>query len=183
MKLPRRCKAGGRPEFPPNFRSRGLRTGGKLAPWRPVSLPFSGFSVLALVVLALAWPAAAQELSDGDRAAIRDVISRQVEAFRRDDGEAAFGSPRPTSAACSARPDTFMDMVRQGYQPVYRPRVFDFGEIVDAERPADPEGPCRRSRRPAGDAFYPMTRCPTEAGASTAAICRRRKNTRPDRVT
>ena len=28
-------------------------------------------------------------------------------------------------------PEIFMDMVRQGYQPVYRPRVFDFREIVE----------------------------------------------------
>ena len=26
--------------------------------------------------------------------------------------------------------DVFMDMVRQGYQPVYRPRLFEFREIV-----------------------------------------------------
>ena len=29
----------------------------------------------------------------------------------------------------------FMDMVRQGYQPVYRPRAFDFREIVSLRWP------------------------------------------------
>src|ERR1700754_3090764 len=90
--------------------------------------------LLALFLsLALAWPAMAQDaaLSDTDRAAIRDVIGRQVEAFRRDDGDAAFGFASPTIQRMFGSSDIFMDMVRQGYQPVYRPRVFDFAEIVE----------------------------------------------------
>ena len=84
-----------------------------------------------LLAFALAWPAAAQELSDSDRAAIRDVISQQLEAFRRDDGNAAFGFASPDVQRLFGTAQTFMDMVRKGYQPVYRPRVFDFGNIVD----------------------------------------------------
>jgi hypothetical protein len=84
-----------------------------------------------LLVLSLAWPAAAQELSDGDRAAIRDVISRQVEAFRSDDAEAAFGLASPDIQRLFGAPQIFMDMVRRAYQPVYRPRAFTFGNIVE----------------------------------------------------
>src|SRR6188768_2675750 len=91
--------------------------------------------LLALLVVALGLAlgqAAAQEpsLSESDRAAIRDIIGRQVEAFRRDDGDAAFGLASPTIQGMFGTSEIFMDMVRQGYQPVYRPRVFDFREIV-----------------------------------------------------
>ena len=115
-----------------------------------------------LLALALAWPAAAQQapLSDSDRAAIRDVISRQVEAFRRDDGDAAFSFASPDVQRLFGTAQTFMDMVRKGYRPVYRPRVFDFGNIVEMNgQPTQrvhvvgPDG--RRV-----NALYPMTRLP-----------------------
>ena len=113
-----------------------------------------------LLALALAWPAAAQELSDSDRAAIRDVISQQLEAFRRDDGNAAFSFASPDVQRLFGTAQIFMDMVRKGYRPVYRPRVFDFGNIVDMNgQPTQrvhvvgPDG--RRV-----NALYPMTRLP-----------------------
>src|SRR6516164_7473734 len=75
--------------------------------------------------------AQAQSLSSADRAAIRQVIQAQVDAFRRDDGGAAFSYASPMIQGMFGTPEVFMDMVRQGYQPVYRPRAFDFREIVD----------------------------------------------------
>jgi hypothetical protein len=81
------------------------------------------------LLLGFALPAAAQ-VSPADREAIRDVIQGQVEAFRRDDGEAAFGFASPAIRGMFGSADMFMDMVRQGYQPVYRPRAFEFREIV-----------------------------------------------------
>ena len=71
--------------------------GAKLA-----SMAFRLFALFALL-LGFAGTAQAQSVSDADRAAIRQVIQAQVDAFRRDDGDAAFGSPRPRSRACSAR--------------------------------------------------------------------------------
>jgi hypothetical protein len=123
--------------------------------------------LLALLLLALAVvPAAAQEtaqdpaLSEADRAAIRDVIGRQVEAFRRDDGDSAFGFASPNIQRMFGSSDIFMDMVRQGYQPVYRPRVFDFREIVDLHgQPAQKVHVVGPDGRPV-TAFYPMTRLP-----------------------
>jgi hypothetical protein len=115
---------------------------------------------MAFLALALASPAAAQELSDSDRAAIRDVIGKQVEAFRRDDGDAAFSFASPDVQRLFGTARTFMEMVRRGYQPVYRPRVFDFGNIVELNgQPTQrvhvvgPDG--RRV-----NALYPMTRLP-----------------------
>lgn len=99
-------------------------------------------------------------LSDGDRAAIRDVIGRQVEAFRRDDGDAAFGLASPDIQRLFGTSQTFMDMVRRAYQPVYRPRAFDFGKVVELNGQPTQKvhvvGPDGRRVY----AFYAMTRLP-----------------------
>lgn len=121
--------------------------------------------LLALLCLllgtALPVVATAQEpLSAADRSAIHDTIQGQVDAFRRDDGNAAFGYASPMIQGMFGSPAIFMDMVRQGYQPVYRPQSFDFAEIVELNgqptqkvRVVGPDG------RPV-NAFYPMTRLP-----------------------
>lgn len=98
------------------------------------------------LILGFAMPAAAQ-VSPSDEAAIRETIQAQVDAFRRDDGEAAFGFASPNIRSLFGTSDIFMDMVRQGYRPVYRPQVFEFREIVT------PDG------RPV-TAYYPMSRLP-----------------------
>jgi hypothetical protein len=117
---------------------------------------------MALVLLVLAGMASAQQLalSDTDRAAIRDIIGRQVEAFRRDDGDTAFGLASPTIQGMFGSPGIFMDMVRQGYQPVYRPKVFDFREIVELDgQPTQKVHVVGPDGRPV-TAFYPMTQLP-----------------------
>ena len=122
-------------------------------------MAFRLVALLALI-LGLAAPAAAQDVSSADRSAIRDIIQSQVEAFRRDDGEQAFGFASPAIRQMFGTSDVFMDMVRQGYQPVYRPRVFEFREIVSLHgqvtqkvHVVGPDG------RPV-TAFYPMTQLP-----------------------
>src|SRR6478736_8138115 len=115
------------------------------------------FLAFLLLALCLGNSVAAQDtLSDADRAAIRDVIGRQVEAFGRDDGETAFGFASPTIRRMFGSAEIFMDMVRQGYQPVYRPRVFDFREIVELHgQPAQKVHVIGPDGRP-HTAFYPM---------------------------
>ena len=118
--------------------------------------------LLALValMLGLAGVAEAQSLSDADRAAIRQTIQAQVDAFRRDDGSAAFGYASPTIQGLFGSPDVFMDMVRQGYQPVYRPRAFDFRDIVELHgQPAQTVDVVGPDGRPV-TAIYPMRRLP-----------------------
>ena len=126
------------------------------------SRPATAFFLFALVglILGLAAPVFAQDLSAADRSAIRDAIQGQVDAFRRDDGEGAFGYASPTIRGMFGTSDIFMDMVRQGYQPVYRPRTFDFREIVTLHgqvtqkvHVVGPDG------RPV-TAFYPMVQLP-----------------------
>ena len=82
--------------------------------------------LLSMLVL-LAAPVRSQDASE--QAAIRDVIEKQIDAFRRDDGEAAFGFASPTIRGMFGSADVFMEMVRRGYQPVYRPRSIRFGKL------------------------------------------------------
>lgn len=115
------------------------------------------FLALLGALLALALPAEAQ-VSEPDRSAIRDVIERQIEAFRRDDGPAAFGYAAPSIQGMFGSPDTFMDMVRQGYRPVYRPRAVEFGEIVTLQgMPTQKVHLIGPDGRPV-TALYPMSR-------------------------
>lgn len=90
--------------------------------------------VVALLLFALPFAAAraggATALSAADRGAIRDIIRRQIEAFRHDDGEAAFAFASPMIRGMFGTPANFMAMVRQSYRPVYRPRDVRFDELV-----------------------------------------------------
>jgi len=88
-----------------------------------------------LLLFAAVWlqPAASLAFSEGDKAESRSVIERQIEAFRKDDGETAFGFASPMIREIFRDPDHFMAMVRNGYQPVYRPRSFAFGAITETE--------------------------------------------------
>jgi len=118
---------------------------------------------LALLGLIIGFAISAQAqpvVSPDDRAAIREIIQGQVDAFRRDDAAAAFGYASPMIQGMFGRSDVFMEMVRQGYPPVYRPRSFDFREIVDLNgqiaqkvHVVGPDG------RPV-TAVYPMTQLP-----------------------
>jgi len=65
-----------------------------------------------------------------DRAAIRAVIGAQIDAFRHDDGVRAFGYASPGIRAQFGNAAAFLDMVRRGYAPVYRPRAYVFGPLT-----------------------------------------------------
>jgi hypothetical protein len=68
-----------------------------------------------------------------DAAAIRHVIEAQLKAFRADDGAQAFSYASPAIQSIFKDPDTFMSMVRAGYQPVYRPREVEFRDLVPVQ--------------------------------------------------
>jgi len=94
--------------------------------------------VVAFVLVAPAFlaPALAQQtgpVSATDGAAIRKVIEDQIAAFKREDGVAAFGFASPDIRETFGSADQFMNMVRSGYQPVYRPRRIEFGAIEEIE--------------------------------------------------
>ena len=82
-------------------------------------------------VLLLALPLYAQQrdLTDADRAAIRTVIERQLDALRQDDAVGAFALASPEIQAKFETPERFLAMVQTWYQPVYRPRQVVFRDL------------------------------------------------------
>lgn len=93
-------------------------------------------SLLACFMLLV--PAArAESLSAADRQAFESIISGQIDAFRAEDGPRAYSYAAPMIKQIFPTPEVFMEMVRKGYQPVYRPKSFEFGdaEVSAAGRP------------------------------------------------
>lgn len=86
---------------------------------------------LVLLLLLLAGPAWAQPaVSADDEATIRSVITRQIDAFKRDDGDAAYAFASPHIQQQFGDPRRFLDMVRRAYPAVHRPRSVDFAELL-----------------------------------------------------
>ncbi len=80
-------------------------------------------------------PAAAEDR----RATIESVIEGQIEAFSRNDGDAAFAFASPEIQRMFGHPDRFMETVRAGFAPVYRPRSYAFEPPIVADGlPAQP---------------------------------------------
>lgn len=84
-------------------------------------------AALLLAILLLAPPAAA-----ADESAIQGVISSQIEAFRADDFDSAFGFASPTIRGMFGTSERFGRMVREGYPMVYRPETLRFGDLREA---------------------------------------------------
>ncbi len=99
----------------------------------------AGFLLALTIALGLPRFAAADDISPADQASIRAMISNQIEAFRHDDGNAAYGFASPTIQGLFPTPDQFMSMVRNAYQPVYRPQSVTFGQLSDS-----PAGPVQK---------------------------------------
>lgn len=95
-----------------------------------------GLALLGLLHLVPA-RAHAEPVPPADAAAIVAVIRAQLDAFRADDGDLAFSFASPDIRSIFRTPETFMGMVKGGYQPVYRPRSVEFKDLVtDGGRPA-----------------------------------------------
>ena len=92
----------------------------------------------------------------------RALIERQLDAFGRDDADAAYAEAAPGIKAIFPDANTFLSMVRRGYAPVYRHRSVEFGKatsdgdaIQQEATIVDPEGQAwkalyRLSRQPDG---------------------------------
>jgi hypothetical protein len=84
-----------------------------------------------LVCFALVLPAAAEPaVTADDLAQIRAVITRQIDAFRRDDAESAFALVSPAVQQTYGTPERFLNVMRTAYHPVYRPAAVTFLEPV-----------------------------------------------------
>ena len=89
--------------------------------------------ILCSVLLSAPTLAVAQQSSppiDTDAIAIQRVIESQIEAFQRDDAAVAYGYASPAIQRIFPNPAIFMQMVRSGYRPVYRPQSFEFQELA-----------------------------------------------------
>ncbi|MEQ9489476.1 MAG: DUF4864 domain-containing protein [Alphaproteobacteria bacterium] len=65
-----------------------------------------------------------------DRAAIVTVIRSQLDAFKRDDARDAFSYASPFIQQKFQSAAMFMDMVKRGYMPLYRPNGTEFLELT-----------------------------------------------------
>ncbi len=70
-------------------------------------------------------------LPQGDRDAIHGVIEGQIGAFRSGDDGTAFGFASPGIQMQFGDAAHFVEMVKRGYAPVYRPRDVTFGALVE----------------------------------------------------
>ncbi len=68
-----------------------------------------------------------------DQDTIQSIITNQIHAFQRDDGETAYSYAAPSLKLYFPSAEGFMAMVRNGYRPIYRARTFNFGELKEVE--------------------------------------------------
>jgi hypothetical protein len=62
---------------------------------------------------------------------IKSTIDRQIEAFRADDFEAAFGFASPNLQRLFGSPENFRSMVTRGYPMVWKPAEVRYLELAD----------------------------------------------------
>jgi hypothetical protein len=88
------------------------------------------FLIVAMLCYGPARADDAGSVSAADHQAIEQVITSQLDAFRHDAGDAAFGLASPNIQSMFGDAPHFMAMVRQAYPPVYRPRSFSFERLT-----------------------------------------------------
>lgn len=89
----------------------------------------AGRPILTLAAaLALAWLAPVMASAD-EKADAQAVIESQIEAFLANDAEAAYSFAAPGIKEIYPNTERFFEMVKRGYQPVYRPDNFAFGRM------------------------------------------------------
>jgi hypothetical protein len=85
---------------------------------------------LGLIVCSAALSAA--EVGGTERTEFQSIVTSQIEAFRSDDGVSAYDFASPMIRSLFPTADIFMEMVRTGYAPVYRPDSFSFGPVLES---------------------------------------------------
>ena len=86
-------------------------------------------AVIALIAAFLTANVATAQ--DGRQEAAQAVISAQIDAFRNNDFDRAFGYASPGIQGLFGTPENFGAMVRGGYAMVLNPKVTRFGEAVE----------------------------------------------------
>ena len=84
--------------------------------------------LLVALLVSFASPACAADVS-----AAQNVIRSQEQAFARGDAATAYSHAAPAIREIFPHAEIFMQMVQQGYPPVYRHQSFEFGEAKVAD--------------------------------------------------
>jgi Domain of unknown function (DUF4864) len=84
--------------------------------------------LLAALLLSVVAPVRAADVS-----AAQNVIRAQEQAFARGDAAAAYSHAAPAIREIFQHAELFMQMVQQGYAPVFRHQSFEFGEAKVAD--------------------------------------------------
>lgn len=92
------------------------------------NFPFIAFLTASLATLFLALTPVRAD----DAATARLVIENQINAFLADDMATAYSFAAPSIKRIYPDESRFFDMVKRGYQPVYRPGNFAFGRSKTA---------------------------------------------------
>lgn len=113
----------------------------------------TAWSALALGLTFTATGSAAApraDLTQAEEAEVRAVVQAQLDAFAKDDADAAFSYAAPMIRQMMGTPQNFLAMVRSGYAVVHRPASVmflkarwlegDTGEVVQAVQMTDAKG-------------------------------------------
>ena len=76
------------------------------------------------LALFCASPAFADDIGANDE--FKSIITHQLQAMAQDDAATAYSDAAPNVQQLFPTPDVFMNMVRNGYPPVYRNKSFKF---------------------------------------------------------
>lgn len=87
--------------------------------WKTIA----GAALISIVSLS---GATADDALDGS--AFQSIIKSQMKAFAAGNAETAYSFATNSLQQKFRSPEFFMEMVRQGYQPVYNPRSVTFGQ-------------------------------------------------------
>jgi hypothetical protein len=79
---------------------------------------------LVFAIFVMASPAR----SDDETEAAKALIRSQIDAISRDDASAAYAYASPGIQGIFPKSDVFLAMVKDRYPPIYRHKVFSFGD-------------------------------------------------------
>ena len=82
--------------------------------------------ISTLLFVLLLVPARAET---ADQSAFQAVISGQLEAFKKDDGQAAYSFAAPIVKGIFPSAEIFMGMVKRGYEPIYKNTKYVFSDL------------------------------------------------------
>ena len=85
------------------------------------------FLVSILLFVFLLAPAKAE---NPDQSAFQAVISGQLEAFKKDDGQTAYSFAAPIVKGIFPDAEIFMTMVKRGYEPIYKNTKYVFSDLT-----------------------------------------------------